>query len=56
MEFVYILLSYVVNFSIYLALFIFLLLTIALTTLLERKVMGSVQRRRGPNVAGLFGF
>jgi NADH-quinone oxidoreductase subunit H len=44
------------NFSIYLALFIFLLLTIALTTLLERKVMGSVQRRRGPNVAGLFGF
>jgi NADH-quinone oxidoreductase subunit H len=44
------------NFSIFLALFIFLLLTIALTTLLERKVMGSVQRRRGPNVAGLFGF
>ena len=36
--------------------FIFLLLTIALTTLLERKVMGSVQRRRGPNVAGIFGF
>jgi NADH-quinone oxidoreductase subunit H len=49
-------LPYLLNFSIYLALFIFLLLTIALTTLLERKVMGSVQRRRGPNVAGLFGF
>jgi NADH-quinone oxidoreductase subunit H len=48
--------QYLMNFSIYLALFIFLLLTIALTTLLERKVMGSVQRRRGPNVAGLFGF
>ena len=50
------LLDYIINLSIYLALFIFLLLTIALTTLLERKVMGSVQRRRGPNVAGLFGF
>jgi NADH-quinone oxidoreductase subunit H len=48
--------QYLMNFSVYLALFIFLLLTIALTTLLERKVMGSVQRRRGPNVAGLFGF
>jgi NADH-quinone oxidoreductase subunit H len=47
---------YLFNLSIYLSFFIFLLLTIALTTLLERKVMGSVQRRRGPNVAGLFGF
>lgn len=51
-----IILNYLINLSIYLAFFIFLLLTIALTTLLERKVMGSVQRRRGPNVAGLFGF
>jgi NADH-quinone oxidoreductase subunit H len=51
-----IIISYLVNISIYLSFFIFLLLTIALTTLLERKVMGSVQRRRGPNVAGLFGF
>jgi NADH-quinone oxidoreductase subunit H len=49
-------LNYIMNFSIYLALFVFLLLTIALTTLLERKVMGSVQRRRGPNIAGFFGF
>lgn len=48
--------SYLINFSIYLAFFIFLLLTIALTTLLERKVMGSVQRRRGPNVVGFFGY
>lgn len=53
---IFIILQYLMNFSIFLALFIFLLLTIALTTLLERKVMGSVQRRRGPNVAGLFGF
>lgn len=52
----HLILQYLINISIYLAFFIFLLLTIALTTLLERKVMGSVQRRRGPNVAGLFGF
>jgi NADH-quinone oxidoreductase subunit H len=50
------LLGYIWHIGIYLSFFIFLLLTIALTTLLERKVMGSVQRRRGPNVAGLFGF
>lgn len=48
--------GYILHIGIYLSFFIFLLLTIALTTLLERKVMGSVQRRRGPNVAGLFGF
>ena len=35
---------------------IFLLLSIAITTLLERKVMSSMQRRRGPNVVGLFGL
>lgn len=47
---------YLLNMLVFLSTFIFLLLTIALTTLLERKVMGSVQRRRGPNIAGLFGF
>ncbi len=47
---------YIINVILFLPSFIFLLLTIALTTLLERKVMASVQRRRGPNVAGLFGF
>ncbi len=52
----YSIIGYIWHISIYLAFFIFLLLTIALTTLLERKVMGSVQRRRGPNIAGLFGF
>jgi len=35
---------------------IFLLLSIAITTLLERKAMSSIQRRRGPNVIGFFGF
>ena len=33
-----------------------LLITVAFFTLLERKVMGSVQRRRGPNVLGTFGL
>ena len=55
-RFFYFAIGYFLHIGIYLAFFIFLLLTIALTTLLERKVMGSVQRRRGPNVAGLFGF
>lgn len=36
--------------------FVFILLTIALTTLVERKVMATMQRRRGPNVLGFFGL
>ena len=35
---------------------IFVLLSTAFLTLLERKVMASVQRRRGPNVIGFFGL
>lgn len=35
---------------------IFVLLSTALLTLLERKIMASVQRRRGPNVIGFFGL
>jgi NADH-quinone oxidoreductase subunit H len=35
---------------------IFILLSTALLTLLERKIMASVQRRRGPNVIGFFGL
>ncbi len=35
---------------------IFNLLSIAITTLLERKAMSSIQRRRGPNVVGFFGL
>ena len=35
---------------------VFILISIALFTLVERKVMASVQRRKGPNVTGLFGF
>jgi NADH-quinone oxidoreductase subunit H len=33
-----------------------LLIAIAFFTLLERKILGSIQRRRGPNVVGIFGF
>jgi len=33
-----------------------LLLSVAYLTLAERKIMGAIQRRRGPNVIGLFGL
>jgi NADH-quinone oxidoreductase subunit H len=36
--------------------FIFVLMTIAFATLVERKVLASMQRRRGPNMLGLFGL
>lgn len=45
--------TYLLNFLIVI---ISALLTIAFFTLLERKAMSSIQRRRGPNVAGLFGL
>jgi len=44
---------YVLNF---LLVIISVLITIAFFTLLERKTMSSIQRRRGPNIAGLFGL
>ena len=39
-----------------LILIILLLVTVAFFTLLERKLMSAVQRRRGPNVIGFFGL
>jgi NADH-quinone oxidoreductase subunit H len=39
-----------------LSLLILLLVTIAFFVLVERKTLGSIQRRRGPNVIGFFGL
>lgn len=36
--------------------FVIFLICIALFTLIERKALSSVQRRRGPNITGLLGF
>ena len=33
-----------------------LLIAVAYFTLAERKIMGAIQRRRGPNVIGVFGL
>jgi NADH-quinone oxidoreductase subunit H len=49
MPFVYIILET-------LGLIVPLLIAVAYTTLLERKVMAGIQRRRGPNVVGLYGL
>jgi NADH-quinone oxidoreductase subunit H len=40
----------------FLSILIPLLLAIAYLTLLERKIMGAIQRRKGPNVVGFFGL
>lgn len=39
-----------------LILLIFILITVALFTLFERKIMASIQKRKGPNVIGFFGI
>jgi NADH-quinone oxidoreductase subunit H len=39
-----------------LPLIIFVLLAVAYFTLYERKLLASMQRRRGPNVVGIFGL
>jgi len=36
--------------------FLFLLVGVAFTTLVERKIMASIQRRKGPNVVGILGI
>jgi len=39
-----------------LLLIVLLLISVAYFTLAERKILGVIQRRRGPNVIGLFGL
>lgn len=39
-----------------LVLLLCLLITIAYYTLLDRKILGAIQRRTGPNVVGFFGL
>jgi len=48
--------SLTVQFLDFLLIFIPVFLSVALLTLVERKVMGSMQNRRGPNVIGIFGI
>lgn len=52
----YFLIKYEIIILSFLFLLIFLLISIAYLTLLERKFMASIQRRRGPNVVGIFGL
>lgn len=40
----------------YLSLLIFVLLSVAFFTLVERQMLGSMQRRQGPNVVGFYGI
>lgn len=40
----------------FIILYLFLLISIAYFTLAERKILAAIQRRRGPNVVGLYGL
>ena len=40
----------------FLILLVPILISVAYMTLAERKVMGSMQRRKGPNVVGIYGL
>jgi len=45
----------IIEIYVYLGLVITVLVCVAFFTLLERKVLSSIQRRRGPNVVGFYG-
>jgi len=62
-ELLYVILEYIINLfpilnsvSHMLILIIFLLIAVAYFTLAERKIMGAMQRRKGPNVVGFYGL
>ena len=52
----FVLLSFDNDFFKFLPIILSLILSIAFLTLLERKVLAAMQRRRGPNVVGIYGF
>lgn len=53
---IYYILKYEIQILTFLSFFVFLLVSIAYLTLLERKLMAAIQRRKGPNITGLFGL
>ncbi len=53
---IFILISIDLDFFKFLPIILPLILSIAFLTVLERKVLSSMQRRRGPNVIGIYGF
>ncbi len=49
-------LSLIFSVIVLLLIIVLILVSVAYFTLLERKIIGSIQRRRGPNVVGVFGL
>jgi NADH:ubiquinone oxidoreductase subunit H len=47
---------YIVNFILSIATALMIVICVAFFTLLERKVLGGIQRRRGPNFVGIWGL
>jgi NADH-quinone oxidoreductase subunit H len=53
--FLYFMLSFDMDWLKFLPILLPLLLSVAFFTVMERKILAAVQRRRGPNVMGIFG-